>query len=409
MNPTDITPETIVPRPNFIDFKPSNKVVCISNPDPSKNSVNLLFTVKVADLHRAIPKDPNPRAQKITTAVAKQIDATAKDPNDNNFHIINRGILMMASSVELLSTGFIRAWIPEREIERFGLADGGTSYEVLMDSVRTPGPFTDIVNSKHVRIEVIGNLQDPELQNNVVRAHNTSNQVKDSSIEDHKGGFDFIKRALDETTYSDRIAYKENTPGFKIEDLILMLTFLNPDITPMEKRGNAPVCHGTNIWGQKNSWTMFKTDPERYWKFEHILPQVLELFDYIGLTAAEAYNRGYRGHHVKAGSTCLFEKGKTPWGGASTPFTEECATNYPVKAFWFMMFGAFRSFVVEKNGRFEWKIPFDQVLATFDKVGHLMVSKTYNQVKGHGHDPDAMARSSYAPWELMYATLKHGE
>src|SRR5579883_3131218 len=72
-------------------------------PDPTLRTAerHILF-VRAENVPEALPKDPNPRAQKIDRGIYREVGAHLlnEDGTPNTFHLKNKGITLIADKVE---------------------------------------------------------------------------------------------------------------------------------------------------------------------------------------------------------------------------------------------------------------------------------------------------------------------
>lgn len=407
-----------LPRRDFVDFIPVAGVAALRDPNGTALT-QLFFRVQVSSLEDRIPKDSNVRGQKITTKVAHKIRETAADPRNRWFHVYNRGMLITAAKVERLRDGeTLRVHLPHNRSVKYGLADGATTYEVLQDLMKSQVEKAAAFGNKFVTVEVLAdfpsdeNFKSEDLQTDLVAARNTSNQVPDSSIDNHRGEYNFIRDALLSTDYAKKIIWKQNDQvenhmaQVPVMDLVDMILYLNPDIKPMDRADQEHVCHGSNIYGQgANARGIFRTNHESCEKFSEMLPSILALHDIVLSRLSSQYNEGYK-HKVKAGSLIFFDA-RTPYGYDKTPFDSLMAkpVQYPSKVMLHAVMGSFRSLVVERDGKFCWKYPFPQIVALFEKAGARMVMKAKNMNNELRGRFDDFGRG-YMLWEAMFDIMK---
>jgi hypothetical protein len=154
-----------------------------------------------------ISDDINPRSHDenvLDTPVAKAILGTLRDKPDQ-FVYANRGILVLASDATV-SDGSIHLKF-EGNPAVMGLADGGTTDAVL--AAFQKGQRDTRADHALVHVEVIVGLDDPDLVAALVEGRNTSRQVRQASLVNASGRFDWLKEALPEEMRK-RIAWEEN-------------------------------------------------------------------------------------------------------------------------------------------------------------------------------------------------------
>lgn len=131
-----------------IELRPTNGIVSLKDPE-GLPIVRQWLNVKVGDIPE-IPKDPNPRAQKTTTSVAKAIKRSASDDKERWFHLMNRGFFIIARKTETLPNGHLRIHLNSNKPGvDYGLGDGGTSYDCLMELLEDPS-LVNLVKDKIV-------------------------------------------------------------------------------------------------------------------------------------------------------------------------------------------------------------------------------------------------------------------
>lgn len=142
----------------------------------------------------------NPREQKMSTNVARTIADSLK--TNVNFHELNRGILLSASSVSYDNKTNIAKIIFE-DPELHGNIDGGHTLRAILDAKSC----NNLSDDRYVFVEIFTGLESPV---DLAAARNTSVQVDLKSIEELKDSFEVIKEVYGSLPFSDRIAYKMN-------------------------------------------------------------------------------------------------------------------------------------------------------------------------------------------------------
>ena len=144
--------------------------------------------------------ETNPREQKMTTNVAQKIINSLKE--NNNFHELNRGILMSADAVSYDNKlGVVDIEMNDTTIH--GNIDGGHTLRAILD-LNNQQLLPD---DRYVFMEIYTGIDSPV---ELAAARNTSVQVDLKSIEELQKSFDVIKESLKTMDFSNRIAYKMN-------------------------------------------------------------------------------------------------------------------------------------------------------------------------------------------------------
>ena len=179
------------------------------NPYDSKAmAAKYQFFVNVAD----IPSEwlewlsVNPREQKLTTDVARDIAKSLRS-SKKNFHVLNRGILLSAEEVTFDNKEKM-ATIKFLNPNMHGIVDGGHTYRQILKYQEEINPIYE----KYVQVEVITSFDSIE---ELAEARNNSVAVDDKSIEELRGTFDPIKRIIENQRiqgekYFDRISFRQN-------------------------------------------------------------------------------------------------------------------------------------------------------------------------------------------------------
>lgn len=142
----------------------------------------------------------NPREQKMTTNVAKQIKESLEE--NKNFHELNRGILMSVEKVTYDNQkGLVEIELDDPEIH--GNIDGGHTLRAIFE-LNDKQLLSD---ERYVFLEIFTGIDSPV---ELAAARNTSVQVDLKSIEELQKSFETIKEVLKPLNFSYRIAYKMN-------------------------------------------------------------------------------------------------------------------------------------------------------------------------------------------------------
>src|SRR5262245_48421492 len=131
----------------------------------------------------------NPRSHGedvLDSPVAQAIRKTLEE-DPKNFVLMNRGILLLADSIEFSRDRLYVTFDGDSRLR--GLADGGTT-DAVISSVK------DIPDAASIHIEIIVGLNDPDRVAGLVEGRNTSRQVRQSSLVNAAGHFDWLKEAL---------------------------------------------------------------------------------------------------------------------------------------------------------------------------------------------------------------------
>ncbi|MFQ5736940.1 MAG: AIPR family protein, partial [Thermodesulfobacteriota bacterium] len=177
--------------------------------DPQRSELTTLHAlVKVRELPNGkIPDKINPRSHediKMNRRVPQAIADSLKDFPEL-FHLLNRGCLILAKKAWYDNQSKLLHFIVESEDEH-GMVDGATTDRVLaalkkevsnadfasLKEDEIPPHFKDA----YIHLEVVAGEIGEDLRIKLAGARNTSDQVKEFSLEDLKGHFDWLKEIL---------------------------------------------------------------------------------------------------------------------------------------------------------------------------------------------------------------------
>ncbi|HRJ77951.1 MAG TPA: AIPR family protein, partial [Planctomycetota bacterium] len=248
----------------------------------------------------------NPRshdADAIKGSVPKKIEMTLRDfPQD--FYLANRGETLLAESLKFDSeNGIVEIFFNDCEGEdaQQGVADGGTTDAVIaavqddvadalerkFSQIRSD-ELPDFLKQSRVHLEVVIGLSERERIARLVEGRNTSKQVKQWTINDFKGGFDWLKKILERPTgpFRGKVGYEENADtAVNVLDVIALLTLFHE---AFDKPGKAP----TVAYSSKGRLDQKLVDNELgsgYAKLAPLVEDILKLHDHIYVGFNEKY------------------------------------------------------------------------------------------------------------------------
>src|ERR1700761_24154 len=134
------------------------------------------------------------------------------------FNIKNRGIYYICTDAFFdVKTNKLTVTIPEsselrKGSDRFGVADGGHTYEIIKNTIRDIKDYDNIVNWKmpYVRVHFLV-VRDQENIEQIVEALNTSLQVQQYTLDEYQNKFEWIKSTLKQNGFDPGlVAFREN-------------------------------------------------------------------------------------------------------------------------------------------------------------------------------------------------------
>ncbi len=317
---------------------------------------------------------PNPRQPVLTSPVSKRIGETL-DEAWRDFHLLNRGVTVVAKSVEYDNrTQRMRLTLDETEEEKrlYGILDGGNTNaringwrEKLSDDEASERLKDCFVNVQVLIPQLKGapepGLEMQELLNDIKEARNTSVQVKTKSLADARRHFDALKSVLQNEPYFGEISWHEGQGGsidaLQIVTLLMMYypTFCNA------ADGGEP----SNAYGHKERCLdafleYAEKEPDQLEKWIKILPQMIRLFDELQVGFPKYYTGVFgKINEVQIYDERRYERGnkkyrKTPSKSQFLGIQMKYA--YPV-GWLYPVFAAFRLLASpdKSNGRVAWK------------------------------------------------------
>lgn len=290
----------------------------------------------------------NVRDPKLTGSVPKSIKESFYEYPEL-FLFMNRGIVIAVDSVKFDNkTSLAEIKLSDQTLH--GLLDGGHTYNIVVDEQR------ESQLTQYVKVELLEGFEVEDIAC-VVDARNTSNQVKDESLMNLSGEFDELKKVLKDTSYFEKIAFKEyevdkdgDPKPIDIRDVIAILTAFDAD-------NFSDKVHPINTYRSKAACLKhFANNSKSYKKIYPLAKEILALYDLIQDKLPSLYNQA-RGQNGEVGGgkfgkltgVTVYEKGSTQL------YYIDKKSKYSVPAgFVFPILGAFRALIEEKNNKYFW-------------------------------------------------------
>lgn len=287
------------------------------------------------------------------------------------FHIKNRGITYICSDAQYdEKTRRLTISIPapselapkNGEVLRYGIADGGHTFQVINDTIRDEKDYENIAQWKmpFARVHFLV-LSDKEEIEPIVEALNTSLQVKQYTLDEYQNKFESLKRALDDNGFdTELVAFRENEDKeWNVIEIIQRAGCFLKD----RWSGTQPI----NMYKSKNkALKMFTSEETR--------PEFIQLYDVIKdiVTLPEFIQSKFStGGIVPPKSLAKLRCVKPLKKTYTRP-----GTNYPTDhkidmAALLPMAAGFRELLFKEDDRYEWRLHVDEV---FDQCS----AKLYN-------------------------------
>lgn len=334
--------------------------------------------------------DTNPRDQNLNTNVARDIKKSIDD-GKQNFHEINRGIVMSVDSFSYDNqTGKVKVTLDNPEIH--GNIDGGHTLRIIVEKQKKK----ELHYEQYVFFEFFTGIKSPV---DLAEARNSSVQVDARSIEELKKTFDCFKYALRNETFFDRIAFKQNEHAgekniIDIQEIIAITNMFNQAMYPT-KGESQPIQSYTGKAASLTRFLNLKAHEQIITNMTPIIPDIFKLWDTVETTFAEkgrSVNRIYRRKKY-----ARYDDGNNVYysifGNTPLDYFLPKGLTYP-------LVGAFRALVTvdESTQQYGWKIDPNVV---WDAIGGRLINIIMTSSEDLSDSPDAVGKSPNT-WNLLF-------
>lgn len=330
----------------------------------------------------------NPREQKMTTNVAGKIIESLD--NNQNFHELNRGILMSVDSITY-DNQKETILLTMEDPEVHGNIDGGHTLRAILDA-KTKNSLSD---DRYVFFEFFTGIDSPV---ELAAARNTSVQVDLKSIAELENSFEVLKSAFKGIPFENRIAYKMNehynlegvTPIDVREVLAIILMFSQVMYPYKTSSGTIsetqPVqCYTGKETSLKKFLNLGKERREDMIKaMSPIISDIFELWDRIECNFATESNKAGKRYGTRKYSK--FDNGKivdyAHFSGKDLQYSIPKGIMYP-------LVGSFRALVkVNEDGSYSWvKNPYEVWNALGGKLTSIILDEK-------AENPDVLGKNT---------------
>lgn len=362
------------------------------------------FLVQAKELPSGIRTDANARdPEGLNRRVYREVHESlmGRDAMPGSFDLMNKGIVCLADAVRRIDDHTYEITIRDGQ----GIVDGGHTYKIICDAQDD----AEIPDEQYVEIQVRTGVED-RLITDISRGLNTGMQVKDHSIANLAGKFDWIKEELREEPYFNRIAWSESDKGdYDIRDVICVMESMNIIDYPNES-GSHPVTayEKWSVPTKKFSDDFDSADGDlsrsKYYRLKPILKDALTLFDNIRRDFRDVYNDADLG---KAGALYIVEEAKGKSKTFDFPFAGLEPAQYRLtKGALYPIFAAFRNALkIDDDGFVRWSRGFSGTLNLWKNVGPELAKQTKQATKDYGHKPDVLGKNR-GHWTNMHQTVE---
>ncbi|MDF2064965.1 AIPR family protein [Bacillus sp. Cr_A10] len=381
------------------EFKVDSVRLISDNKGTEEEQLHAIMRVDVQDVPEGIWMETNLRERNFKTTVAKNIRTSLIESPSDNFHVLNRGILISAHHIEIVEKPdgkYVRVYLLHKGLH--GNVDGGHTLNIIVDNKES------IIFKKRVTIEVLTGIE--SFFEELAAARNTSVHVEDKSKLELEKKFEFIKNAISGKRYASDIAYKENQEGsIDITDIIAILSMFNLDRYPNKKGDqNFP----TAAYARKSACTKWysedylKGNSNPYKKMEGIITDILSLVDAVQSGLPKFYNAS--APNAKYGRTSGVAVAKEGNQGFKRLYADDVAylEHSTPNGFIYPVVGAFRYLIKEVDGKYVWKTdPF----AILEEIGTSLAITVIEAHRGLGNNPNATGKFINL-WSSLYNIVK---
>ncbi len=350
---------------------------------------------------KSIPDNVNPRShgdESIKSAVARAIEKTLRE-SPEDFWLANRGGFMLAESVDFdPKAGLAHIVIADDSIH--GIADGGTTnavIEKLQDEFVNSNSevLKQCLETARFNLDVVVGLTDKEKIRTLVQGRSKSVQVKEWSLSNYGGGFDWIKELIEKPdgAFKGVIGWEENSgKDVSVLDVICLMTLFHPIYDdPNEKRYEAPT-PAYSSKGSADKRLLNEKMAAGYKYLGSVLEDILELHDHVYCHFDDAYVKyvkDYKGTSSRPGRLKGLEKNGEKQPPFSLPYTGKEPEYKVHTGFLFPMLASLRALIADNDGQAKW-VSDPQVF--FDKHGPELMS-TFMEHYESSKSPTVLGKS----------------
>jgi len=341
------------------------------------------------------PRVPNRSAKDVLTGhVVKGIRETLQDaPSD--FAIKNQGLFLLVENIgdydRQRDGGRLKLRLSDPQSH--GLCNGGHSYAAIREFASDSDDPVSL-DDAWVRLHIFEGI-DPEKVAVMAEGLNRSKQVDDPSLMNLEGRFRDIQESLEGKSGADQIAYHQGQPGsYYVTEIIRAIMFFNCERYDDRR-------HPSSLYRQQKQMIgHFRADCDaRPSPIDLIVPHIHEILVLMDMIAKETPAAAKRLRPMfEMGRMAVSKRKNGPRAGSpehrDTPlYFLDDTMNVKVPNGWLMvMLAAFRANVEWdlRAGRFEWKVPLDELLP---KVIDDLVRVCVQEYRDNKVKPDEMARN----------------
>lgn len=369
-----------------------------------------MFLVPAACLPKSIPDKANLReATGMNRAVYKDVRESlrGRESLPGTFDLLNLGITIIAEEVRTIDKRTFEVMIDDE----YGIANGGHTAALIWECQDDD----TIAEGQHVEVRILTGIEGQDehtLRIDIARSQNTGIAVRSQSIFELDGAFAGIKEVIEPFEWSNDVAFKESDANeFDVREFIAAIELMN--VIDFKNRSGKHPISSYEKWSipLKKYGDDFKEHRDdlsqrKYAKLEHLLPDILTLYDIIRRDFLRVYSEEVSSHAAKL--KIVEEAGKKVgvfrFRFADLAPHERRLTKgaaYPILA-------AFRNYVRlnPETDLAEWVGGFEHVKEVWRETARDLVLETREATKSIGNTPDALGKNRNH-WSNLYRTVEN--
>jgi hypothetical protein len=346
----------------------------------------------------------NPREQKMTTDVARKIKESLRE--NENFHELNRGVVISAESAKWDNkTSDLEVVFEDPDVH--GNIDGGHTLRAVLDAKLS----NTLPANRYVLFEIFTGIGSPV---ELAAARNTSVQVDLKSLQELEKNFDPLKRALENTQFTERIQYKMNehystdpkVNTIDVREVISILLMFCQEVYPYKVGGSLSSSQPLQCYsgkeaslrkflysvGESSDPSTQKANREKMLKnISAITKDIFALWEKIETTFPEYAGKANKRYGARSYSK--YDNGN--FVGKSL-FGESDLTHIVPKGLLYPLVSAFRALVqTNEDGTYFWKkAPLD----VWEEIGTKLVNIILDE---RPDNPDVIAKNANV-WSNLF-------
>ena len=340
----------------------------------------------------------NPREQKMTTNVAKNIIESLKE--NDNFHELNRGIVLSVNKVNYdTRTGIVQIQLEDPEIH--GNIDGGHTLRAIFEL----NEKQMIENERYVFMEIFTGIASPV---ELASARNTSVQVDLKSIEELQKSFDVLKDIMKSLKFSYRIAYKMNehcnydVNPIDVREIIALISMFSQNLYPIQNidgtlNDQQPIqCYTGKEATLKRFVKIEKTAREQMLNnMKEIIPDIFKIWEYIETNFSELSQKSGKRYTSRK-----YSKYNDKVIVSKSLFDEKEMHYIVPKGMIYPIVGAFRALIKidPKTHKYKWAKNIDLML---DKMSSRLVGIVLDE---KSDNPDVIGKNTNL-WSNLFKEI----